>query len=471
MLNNPLIKRYRCSLLRPSQFWIYITVYLSVLVLLLFINYATYQYQSFYSSLSEFFSGIYFQFIIFEVIILWAWATYNSGSAIKEEISENSYDFFRMLPMPAYKKMIGILVGKNLVTILFSGINFGFLLFFGLSGQVNLSLQGQIFIMLIAVTVLTNSAALLSSIGPVRKKKKHSPLIAILLAFFFIPPLLGALGQLARNEDFHKHRVGFYNLDIPILLLISAITLYFSCWVTKGIIRRFTLEDEPLFDSKGALLFLLGYEIVTLGLFFQHFSKSLIIVYLFWAFTLAPAMVVVLCSLKNMDKYFEYSRELGTRPNKNKHMMPALLAHSNLFVGVGLFAIWASFAIGTILGNDLDLMQNFFILLTLFSFYAFMLLILELYAVYKGTYSKIGLLLVFIFAVYLILPLILSGVMGNEVIYRYSLFGYLGGIITEPNEDFILEPSVLLINLALCIIPAMLVWKRYVHILDLRKKM
>jgi hypothetical protein len=38
MFNNPLILRYRYSVMRPRQFWVYITMYILAITLLLLIN-------------------------------------------------------------------------------------------------------------------------------------------------------------------------------------------------------------------------------------------------------------------------------------------------------------------------------------------------------------------------------------------------------------------------------------------------
>ena len=174
MANNPLIQRYRYSILRPKQFWVYVSIYISIILLIVFINYTGYKYQTFFESITAFYESLYYQFLTFEVIILFLWSAYNSGSAIKEEILNKSFDFFRMLPLPAYKKALGILIGKNLVVFLFAAINLVLLIYFGLSGKVNINLQGQILLIFLSITILVNTTALLASINPAKKKKSSS---------------------------------------------------------------------------------------------------------------------------------------------------------------------------------------------------------------------------------------------------------------------------------------------------------
>ena len=186
IFSNPLIQRYRYSVLRPKQLWIYATVYISIILLIIFINYSGYKYQtlSFSGDITVFYRSLYYQFLTFQVMLLFFWSAYNSGSAIKEEILNKSFDFFRMLPLPAHKKALGILVGKNLLVLLFGFINLVFLIYFGLAGEININLQGQILLALISTAILANLASLLTSINPA-KKGKSSGTGLILLALFW----------------------------------------------------------------------------------------------------------------------------------------------------------------------------------------------------------------------------------------------------------------------------------------------
>ena len=154
MVRNPIIQRYRYSTLRPKQLWIYVTIYISIILLIVFINYSAYKYQDSFEDITEFYKSLFYQFLAFQVIILFVWSAYNSGSAIKEEILNKSFDFFRMLPLPAHKKAFGILIGKNLVVLLFAAINLAFLIYFGLAGKISINLQGQILLILISITII-----------------------------------------------------------------------------------------------------------------------------------------------------------------------------------------------------------------------------------------------------------------------------------------------------------------------------
>ena len=80
MLNNPLIQRYRYSVLRPSHLFIYVTIYISVVILLLFINYSIYGYQETFYVIQDLYRGLYYQFLALEIIVLWILGGFSSAS-------------------------------------------------------------------------------------------------------------------------------------------------------------------------------------------------------------------------------------------------------------------------------------------------------------------------------------------------------------------------------------------------------
>ena len=478
ILNNPLIRRYRYSLMRPRQFWIYITIYIAVITLLFFTNYTSYQFKEWSGDLARFFQGIYSQFLVLQVIVLCVLGAYNSGSAIKNEITGKSYDFFRLLPISAGKKAAGILVGKNLVVLLLAGINFLLLIIFGVLGRVDTVLLGQTFLALISVAVLLSSITLLSSIRPVGKQKKTNTAAIIFLIVFLGPFLIQALIGMwfgASRLDKLGIVVGkFYTYELPVLILFSLVVLYFCCWSIKGILRRFTREDESLFTRFGAYLFMLGFEFVLFGLFYTYLKDGARRTNnLFWLISLVPVLLIPCFSLRSFDKYLEHSGLMQNRLPKNKNIMPRMLLYSNLFLSFCLFTFWALCSIGTTVIAGQDLLHHLYLIFILFSFYLFLLLLLELYVVYTTHSNKIGLLLVFITAVYIILPLILSGILETRIVFQHSPIGFVYEMFLKPFRRWEVDvsPSVWMVNIILCVIPIILIWKRYKHILAARSKM
>lgn len=472
MLKNPLIQRYRYSILRPSHLLVYVTIYISVVVLLLFINYTLYKHQDTFHSPQELCKGIYFQFLAFQVIILWIWGAFSSASAVKEEITGKTYDFFRMLPLAAHQKTIGILFGKNLVVLLLAAINCLFLIFFGSIGGLSVNLQIQTFLVLFSITLLVNSIALLSSINPAQKTKKMNVLAFILLCFFLGSFLMAPLSGLSEIEGLEAVLARFYVIEIPALILVGLIALYFSCWAIKGTLRKFTLEDEPLFTRKGALLFMMGFEFILLGLLYHYLGKGETdISYIYWIISLLAVLAIPFGALRSFDKYLEYSGLIREKTGSNVNAISRILPHSNISLALGLFVIWSAGSVAVILISRMEFLQGLYRIWILFSYYIFLMLLLELNILYKPLSRKIGHLLGFIFGVYVIFPLILSATLESDIIYLHSPAGFFWIIIDEPYKGMPSLTSVWLVNVLLWMIPILLIRKRYSHILTLRRKM
>jgi hypothetical protein len=449
-------------------------IYVAIITLILFINYTAYQYQEWFGNQERFLRGICYQFLILQVGILCLLAAANSSSAIRDEVSGKSYDFFRILPISAGKKAVGILVGKNLVVLLLAAINFLFIIIFGILGHVSAVFLEQTFLALVSVALLANSVALLSSIKPVSTKKKNYIAIVIVFCLFVVPSLIRFVTMSIRRFYQIESVLGkFYTIEIPILILTSLVSLYFSCWAIKGILRRFTREDEPLFTRIGAYLFMLGFEFVLFGLFYSHLKDGARRTnYWYWLVSLLPVLLVPIWSCRSFEKYLEHSGLIRFKSATNKDLVPRILLHSNVLFDFGLFAIWTAGSIFTIFLTGQELLQNLYNIFILFSFYLFLVLLLELYVVYKPVSNKIGLLLSFIAIVYIILPLIISGILESEVVYMHSLLGFAYCLLFNRSDPSIsIQIGIWLVNATLCIIPIILTWKRYQHILAARRKM
>ena len=216
-----------------------------------------------------------------------------------------------------------------------------------------------------------------------------------------------------------------------------------------------------------------GFEVVLFGLFYEYLKEGARRTnYLYWLISLLPVLLVPLGSLRSFDKYLEHSGLIRSKSAGNKKLVSAFLRYSNLLPVLVLFAIWTVGSVVTALMTKQELLYNLYYIVILFSFYLFLMFLLELYVVYKPVSDKIGLLLSFIAIVYLFLPLILSGILDNKEVYLYSLLGFCARVLSNKSAPgFSTQTGILLINIALCVIPIILVWKRYKHILAARQKM
>jgi hypothetical protein len=474
--DNPLIKRYKYSLMRPRQFWVYMIIYISILLMIFLINYSGYKNDVLYKTTTDLFRSLYYQFLVMQVIILWIWASFNSGSAIREEVFDKTFDFFRMFPITARTKAVGILAGKNLITLLLAACNFVLLVIFGIAGELNPNLQWQVILVIVSVSILTNTAILLFSINP-RGRKRRSEIIGfVLLAFFLGPAIINGVLAIARYKNIETKLAWFFEVKIPVLVLASLIVLYFCCWTIIGILRKFTYEDEPMFSRPGAILFVLGYEIVVMGLFY-HFFKDIhprllvrTLNLAFWFISLAPVVMIPLASIRTYEKYIEFAGFLIKRPDRRLNPL-RLVLYSNIALWKGMFAVWALFAMLTAYLSELPLLENLLVIVVIFSFYLFVILLLEANVLISPFAPKIGVLLGFILGVYIVLPLVLSGVLEIDALVPHSPFGYVSNLFEKTSREFMTDARVLAVNVAMCLAPAIVILGRYINVINARVKM
>jgi hypothetical protein len=224
IFSNPLIRRYRSSLLRPSILWIYLTIYASVVILLLFVNSISSRLEAGSVEAGELSRRLFAQFLVMEMIILWGWTTFNSATALKSEVLNRTYDFFRLLPLSALQKACGILLGRNLLALLFAAISLVFLLLFGLVGQIDWFTGVQIVFLLLTMALFTNSVFLLSFNTTSRTQAKTSTTLWILALIIAGPMLLGPLftlvGAVSKLHRAGGYSVPFYRLEVPMVVLM-----------------------------------------------------------------------------------------------------------------------------------------------------------------------------------------------------------------------------------------------------------
>lgn len=475
ILNNPLIERYRCSMMRPAFLWIYAAMYVILVALMLFINYALYYHQHIYSSPATLFRSIYYQFLIFQTLLLWIFSSYNTGSAIITEIAERSYDFFKLLPMSAHKKAIGIIIGRNQIILLLAGVNCLLLLGFGIASHIPFTLQAQIAIFLITSTTLMSCLALLSSTQAKSsgKPNKNSALVLSIIAFYGAMIFVGSMQDIANEGGVELHRIDFYSLKVPILLTLSAMAAYLSGWAYKGSLRGLNNPNEPVFTPVGAWLFQIGYILILLG-FFSPFlpPQETWLVHLFWIISLVPAVCIPFSSLRSVDKYLELTKPLRPASNSDSHINTSiLLLKSNLFTAAVLLAIWAVFSCGlSVLHGNIRL--DIWNMITICSFYAVIILLSEVYIVFTTRKSgKLQYLVAFLVALHTFLPLILAPILESDTLYSYSYIGFVVRLFDPTISKDVHFTSIIIVNILLCVVPAMLIARKYREIISVRESM
>jgi hypothetical protein len=472
MLSNPLIQRYRFSAFRPQKLQVFIIMYAILLALVVFINCTLWSRKLAYDSGADCFQGIFLQLSLFQVFLWWGVGGYLASTAFKEELLAKTHDFFRLLPLSPLQKMTGVLVGKNLLPLVFGVCNLVFLFFFGCRGGLPLSLQAQVVFFILSMAVFLLLLGFLFSMKPNIQKGNPSLLLLILVVIFVVPSLLGGLIGGFHELTRKSYEVEFFTLRIPILVFLSLQAWYWGIWAGLGILRRFKREYEPLMTLKSGVLFYIGYEIILVGLMVPQWEKSQAFLYTFWLLSLVPAIFIPTGMIREFNQYLEYLGSIGAKANSSHSGWFMLAGHSFLPKGLVLFGLWGLIAIGGIRWTATNFQNNLYALGVLFSFYIVYLLFLELYVVYKTTSSKAGLFLGFLWVLYLIMPPILAGLFENETLISYSPLGFL--LMYPLKTSHYLwygETGIWIQNVILSLIAITLILRRYRNMLEIRRKL
>lgn len=479
IFQNPLIQRYRFSLLRPKQVGIYGFLYAAIVALIILLNYTVFTtFKPLIPALEKMpfnvYQVVYYQFLGLQVVILWFWASYNSGSAVTVEILRKSYIFFKLLPISALQKAFGVLLGSNLLAYALGILNFIPLLVLAVLGQMNAVLVGYSWITVLAVACFLNTLTLLLSINPDAKKHRRlGTLILVVLAVWGLMFAMGMLFSTNRSvQEIQLLRVKFFQWELPGFPVFSALLLYFTAWMLWGIVRKFRDDRAPLFSTIGSLGFVVGWEIITTGLFwsFLHLQSSFYghRVLCFWGL-----IFVNVSTLRDAGMYFETAHKLQSRSSALGMNLFRLLRQSTLVWGICLFLVWIGFFFGLSGKPALSFPDNLYALLNLFGFYLLFMMLLELFVLYRHLHLNLKVFLIGLAIVSLFLPLSLSKLLSDKLVYLHSAFGYMGNLITPfllKGGNAAIQWRIFFVNLLLCVLPAVLILRNYVRFLTYRRQ-
>ena len=463
MFANPIIRRYRFSQFRPQQAWVFAAVYVCVVLLVLFINSSIYRYGQAYLTLTDLYKGLFVQFAVIEVFLLWLLCPSTCSTVISREIADKSFDFFRMLPLRASKKTVGILIGRNLFCLLIAAINLGLCLMFAFGAELPMALIWQMLAVLAAGTLALNLLMLMFSVLSYKKAKNTSIPALLFIGLFAFGPMTGVLMNSVGQQDIESINAYFYTMQMPALYLVSLCVLFVAAWAYIGVLRRFTFEYEALFSRTGAGLFMLTFMIVLCGLFYMHLIEGgVYTVRGLWMFGLAPVGVVPLFAIRGFDRYLEISRTA----HRIEGLFGRLLVNSNIVGGLMVFVIWLVFAVAAGVTARAEMADLLWLTALSLSFLLVILALIETYAVWQPRNEKIGYLLGFLAILYCVLPFILGAIFDNETLYLFSPVSVVNVFDTTYGAAVLLMP--IFFNLLCLLPPGLLIGKRYNDLIAIR---
>lgn len=473
MFNNPLIERYQHSALRPRHAWIYALIYLVSMALIVFLNWANARVGLRFTEQDEIglLRELFGQFVIVECIILFIWGSSNVASALSTEMKQKSYDFLAMVPMTASDKILGIVIGRNLLTILLGGLNLVALVVIGILAHVPFETQMGIIGVIFSGTVCCWLVSLLSAMQVSKTTQGISPArLFVVVGFLVLLPLASSLVLGDNGEAFLTSTLGhFFVWQAPAATIITTCLIYFAFWVYWWCIRTLNSRNEPVSTARGALLFTIGFGIVMLGLFWFDMSGACMLdthlkgdeaLFTFGIVTLTPIFTLPFGTLQNYDTYVE----LGSR-NPERTRMLNIVAESNLVLWMQLFVVWAVFVIaGQLCAKTfLEWRGIVYIIGMAGTFYAIYILLIEVCILEKPAYEKIHFLAGFVLLVQAILPVILKNLIQVDEIGAFSPLGlaFAVGERIDQGKQYVPFPGALTVNLLICLLLLLRVCRRY----------
>jgi hypothetical protein len=467
MFANPIIRRYGFSQLRGQQISIFGSVYAAIALLILFTNISVYRFETGYETLTDLYAGLFVQFAVIEMLLLWLVMPFNTSNVVSREIGDKSFDFFRMLPLSASQKASGILVGRNLLSLVIAMVNLAICVTLGLLGGISTAMVMQMLAVLVAITMALSLIGLLSSIITYRKSKATGMPILIIVGLFAFGPAMGLLAQITHQDGIETATASFFTLEMPVLYLIAFLALCLSVWAYIGILRRFTYEYESLFSRAGARLFVAFSIAVLYGLFFKYhyYDNPRVYPAPFWILSLLPVAMVPACSLYSYDKYLEITRKSG----KASGLLRRLAANSNVVLGLSLFAIWLAAALFVGLTSDSDIVVLGQLAVLALSSLLVILALLETYVTWKPKNEKVGYLLGFAVIIYCALPPTLAAIFNGEELVLFSPFGVMIVLDKDFSWPMLLWPVVT--NLLWAALLGMFIVRRYRDLVAMRAAM
>lgn len=468
MSDNPLLDRYRLSALRPRQAWMFGSIYCTLVLLILLGCYVREISSMEPVDWGRFAEGVFALLLLLEMAVCWFWCPGNMVLAMRNEMLRNAYDFFTLLPLSPARKAMGILVGANAFALIIAAINGLLAVIVGAVDGVPIAALLHLALVLGAGSLFLTAVCLLGALQSPRKPEMSS-LIALAT---FVTIILGPAAfffTVTAPAGVTAWRIPFAGLSMPTLVFASALLVYFAGWAIAGILRKLRQPSLPLFSPLGSICFSALLGLLLLGLCMPHAGPGTIALGVFVLFAMLVLLPMPFGSIGGVARYLERGRILLAQGRSDGAFIAGLFAHSNLMTGLLLFPAWVPLTLIMAAADEADMGHAVGFLAVVFSAYLFLLLLVELHTLYKPLHERITVLLAFIAVVFFVCPLILAAASESLFIASFSAFGQVVVLLGSFDDRPAPAGIVVVVNMALCVVPALLVWLRYRAILRQRR--
>lgn len=479
MISNAIVRRYAVSALRPRHLWVNGGIYVIGLILIVILNALALIYGTRYGGdVRLCMRSVYGQLLAIQFLLLWAWGGYNAGNALREEMLRKSYDFFRLLPLSPWQKLVGVAIGRNLSALALAAVTAVVQTVLGFAGGVPLSLQAHVMFALAATTALIWCVAVLSSVRPRRGKERPGSfaLLLIFLALWVIPLVLRLVIVVSQDAKVAAWTVPFFAVDMPGLLLIGLIATYLAAWAAFGAMRRLKQAELPIFSRFGSFCFLAGCLVIILGLYWKELAAGNQEMW-FWFAAWTHGLIVLLPfgNMRTYDQYMELTYALGLRHDGKKVIGRMFLAASNPGAWVGLYALWAVVIVSVATVQSFNLVLWALVLsVCLFPAWCVLLLLTETAIVGAPRNEKLKYFAGFLAMLYLILPPLLAAVLHQDILFSFSYVGIWIGVWKHASAGGTSEVMLVLplfVNAMITTVLAAIIRHRYQGIVNARRSM
>lgn len=482
MIDNALIRRYAVSALRPRYLWLNIGMYAMGLGVLGMLNVlALNQGVAYEGDAKACLRAIYGQMLVIQFLLLWVWGGYGAGNALREEMLQKSIDFFRLLPLTPWQKLVGVAVGRNLPALALAVVTAVVHAVVGTAGQVPLALQAQIDFVLVSIAAVVWCVAVLSSVRQSKSKQQQSaPALLLLFLGLLMTPLLLQFAIFASSVvELAGWKVSFFGGKVPGLLLIGAVATYGGVWAAFGAMRVLHRAEVPLFSPVGAYRFLVGCLVIALGLVWGDSAATATELKTWLVYAAATHFLVVMIPfglLRTYEQYMARTYDLIRHDRDGQMLKRNFLRAVNPVAWVGGYALWAAFVIGVAAMESIaDVLWALALVVCVFFAWAVFLLLAELTVVVGPRNEKLKFFTGFLALLYLILPILLSSAMNDDSLWSFSYFGIWAAIGERASGETVgaamQVTAPLLLNLMLVVMLVMFIWRRYEDIVDKRRSM